>query len=70
MAAPWESFLQGRKAVVIDSLERFFGPRAADPIDYIDQNWAARSGRVGAMELTSRPASGRSSDWRFVVPAD
>lgn len=30
-----------RKAVVIASLERFFGPRAADPIGYIDQNWAA-----------------------------
>jgi monoamine oxidase len=26
---------------VIAALERFFGPRAADPIDYIDQNWAA-----------------------------
>ncbi len=32
---------EGRKAVVIAALERFFGPRAADPIDYIDQNWAA-----------------------------
>jgi monoamine oxidase len=32
---------EGRKTVVIAALERFFGPRAADPIDYIDQNWAA-----------------------------
>ena len=32
---------EGRKAVVIAALERFFGPRAADPIDYVDQNWAA-----------------------------
>jgi monoamine oxidase len=30
-----------RRAIVVDSLERFFGPRAADPIDYVDQNWAA-----------------------------
>ncbi len=30
-----------RKEIVIASLKRFFGPRAADPIQYIDQNWAA-----------------------------
>ena len=30
-----------RKRVVIATLERFFGPRAADPIDYVDQDWAA-----------------------------
>lgn len=30
-----------RREIVIASLERFFGPRAADPIEYVDQDWAA-----------------------------
>jgi monoamine oxidase len=30
-----------RKKAAVDSFVRFFGPSAASPIDYIDQDWPA-----------------------------
>ncbi len=45
-----------RRAAVLACFERLFGPRAAQPLDYAEQIWAAEewSGRWADIELRSR----------------
>lgn len=44
-----------RKKAAVESFTRFFGPHAANPIDYIDQDWPAEPWSRGCYAATMAP---------------
>ena len=57
-----------RREIVAECFGRFFGPEAANPIDYVDRAWGRRSGRAAATAASCRRAPGPTTAPRCAPP--